>query len=314
MKKFLIQTTIFSTLLLAGAFALNTMLEKGLKKTNKGEFQTWNAIFSSKIDADLIISGSSRAWVHISPQILDSILGANSYNFGIDGYPFSMQYVRYKIFEKYNKRPKLILQNVDFNTLYKRKDLYGKTQFLPYTDEQLLQQELQKAGFFNFDSYLPAIRYHSEYMTIYYGLMEFFNIKHYAGVRYKGYQGQEREWDGSQLAEILSKDSLVSVIEPDIVELFDSFLSHCKENNIQVIFVFTPQYIKATEFTKNKDEVIDIYRSFSKKYDIPFLDYSHDPLCYDTTYFYNAMHLNKTGAELFSFKLANDIKAQNLHK
>ncbi len=66
---------------------------------------------------------------------------------------------------------------------------------------------------------------------------------------------------------------------------------------------------------KKWDEGMQIYHSFSKKYDIPFLDYSDDTsLTYDTAYFYNAMHLNKKGAELFTLKLANDIKEQNLYK
>ncbi|GHV09600.1 hypothetical protein FACS1894162_0470 [Bacteroidia bacterium] len=71
---------------------------------------------------------------------------------------------------------------------------------------------------------------------------------------------------------------------------------------------------KATEFTKNWDGEMQVYHGFAEKYDIPFLDYTHDPICYDTTYFYNAMHLNKKGAELFSLKLANDIKEQNLYR
>jgi lysophospholipase L1-like esterase len=141
------------------------------------------------------------------------------------------------------------------------------------------------------------------------GFLEFFNIKHCPSKRNKGYQGQELPWEGSGLEKILSKnDSLIAKREPEIVLLFDTFLRYCKENDIQVILVFTPLYIKATDYTADKEEVMQIYHSFSEKYNIPFLDYSHDPLCYDTIYFHNAMHLNKKGAELFSLKLANDIK------
>lgn len=121
-------------------------------------------------------------------------------------------------------------------------------------------------------------------------------------------------WNGTALNKVLSGDSIVARKEPKIVELFDSFLNHCKENDIQVILVFSPLYYKAMEFTKNKGEEMQLYHSFAEKYDIPLLDYSNDPLCYDTTYFCNANHLNKKGAELFSLKLANDIKEQNLYR
>ena len=46
------------------------------------------------------------------------------------------------------------------------------------------------------------------------------------------------------------------------------------------------------------------------KYDIPILDYTYMDICYDTTYFYNAMHLNALGADLFSEKLAHDLASQ----
>jgi hypothetical protein len=313
MKIFLIKTMFFLVLLAIGAFVLDFMIEKGLRKTGFSEFQTWNEIFSSKINSDVIISGSSRACFHINPEIFDSVLQANAYNLGINGSSFNMQYIRYKIFERYNKKPKLIIQGADFVTLYRKKKI-GRSYFLPYVHECLSKQELNETGFTNFDLYVPALQYHSEFLYIFLGLIEFFDIKHFPNDKHKGYQAEDAIWDGGMLEIELSKDSLTAKVEPEMVELFDSFLNYCKETEIQVILVFTPQYINATNFTKNKDEVINIYHTFSKKYNIPFLDYSIDSLCYDTAYFYNAMHLNKKGSEIFSLKLANDIKKQNLYK
>jgi hypothetical protein len=316
MKLFLIKTALFAGLLIAAGFAMDFMITAGLKKSGYGEYQTWNDIFSSKINADVIITGSSRAWVHISPEILDSVLHVNSYNLGFNGQPFSTQYVRYKVFEKYNKKPRLIIQGGDNTTLYRQKEAYEREYFLPYAHEDLIKPELKNMrGFTECDLFFPSVRYHTECDIIRLGVVEFLNIYHFPGERYKGYWGDDqRKWDGTRFEKILLGDSLVAHAEPEIVQLCDSFLNDCKEQGIQVILVFTPQYFKATEFTKNKEDVLDIYRSFSKKYDIPFLDYSKDSLCYDTTYFYNAMHLNKKGAELFSLKLANDIKALNLYR
>jgi hypothetical protein len=313
MKKFILNIAIFTILLAAGASVFDLILENGLRKARTGEFSIWNDIFESKINSDVIISGSSRAWIHISPVILDSILHVNSYNLGIDGYPFNMQSVRFEIFEKYNKKPKLIIQNVDFTTLFRR-NLYNKEQFSPYVHESLLKDELLKMGMSEFEFYIPSLQYHSEFSLIKQGLMEFLNLKHYPSGRYKGYCGRESGWDGTALKKVLSQDSIIAKKEPEIIELFDSFLGYCKKNEIQVILVFAPQYIKMTEFTKNWDEEMQVYHNFAAKYNIPFLDYTHDSICYDTTYFYNAMHLNKKGSELFSQKLANDIEEQNLYK
>ena len=53
-----------------------------------------------------------------------------------------------------------------------------------------------------------------------------------------------------------------------------------------------------------------MYRDISTKYSIEFYDYSNDSLCFDKKYFYNASHLNNTGAEIFSKTLARDLKAR----
>jgi len=316
MKKFIIKIFQFTILLTISAYILGYLLNKGIEKLGDRDTNIWDNIIHSRIHSNVIINGSSRVWVHISPQILDSLLHVDSYNLGIDGYPFNMQDVRFKIFEKYNKKPQLIIQSADLNTLYRRSDPYNKSQFFNYMREPLLQDELiMMKGFSSFDFYIPALCYRSNLLSIYDGLTGFLDMKHYntEGV-YKGYKGQDQKWNGIELEKILSGDSLVSEIDPKIVQQFDFFLNYCKGNNIQVIMVFPPEYIKATEFTKNKQEVIDIYRSFSKKYDFSFLDYSTDSLCYDTTYFYNAQHLNKTGAELFSTKLAHDIDSLGILK
>ena len=55
-------------------------------------------------------------------------------------------------------------------------------------------------------------------------------------------------------------------------------------------------------------EVHTFYNNIAKAFDIPVLDYSNMEICSDSTYFYNAMHLNKKGSKLFSDSLANDIR------
>ncbi|GHT53752.1 hypothetical protein AGMMS49982_17340 [Bacteroidia bacterium] len=311
MKQFLIKLSIYGILLVIGAFVLEFILEKGHRNYRTEGFSTWHDIFDSKMNTDAIILGNSRAWCHINPETLDSVLHINSYNLGMDWTPFGMQYVMFKVFEKYNRKPNLVIQNVDFVTLYRPVENINKSMFAPYIHEDLIKNELRKMGMSEVELNIPLFQY-PEYQPIMRGLKGL--ISHSSDDRYKGYQGKEVTWDGSALEKKLSQDSLISIIEPEIVELFDSFLNECKEKEIQVILVFTPMYYKATEFTKDKEQLFNLCHSFAEKYNIPFLDYSHDPLCYDTVYFFNAQHLNKKGAELFSLKLANDIKEQNLYK
>lgn len=82
---------------------------------------------------------------------------------------------------------------------------------------------------------------------------------------------------------------------------------------IPVLFSYAPYYHKTKEVIEDELEVVDIYTKLAKKYNIPILDYSIDPvISFDTAYFYNATHLNREGAKIFSTKLATDIKKLNV--
>ncbi len=91
----------------------------------------WDGIYTPKIKADLAIYGSSRAWVHVKPTIIDAVLRTHCYNLGIEGYPFNRQYFRHKEYFEHNSKPRSIILMVDWHSLALREDLYNPNQFLP---------------------------------------------------------------------------------------------------------------------------------------------------------------------------------------
>lgn len=92
------------------------------------------------------------------------------------------------------------------------------------------------------------------------------------------------------------------------IRLFDNFIAECKQQNIHLIFVYSPEYIEGQHFVENRKDVMDLYHHYSNKYGIPLYNFSADSMSYNKNYFYNASHLNKTGADLFSSRLASMIK------
>jgi hypothetical protein len=96
-KKFLIHIALFTTIIIGVLTALGVVITAGLRKTRIENFSEWNDIFDSKINADLIVTGSSRAWSNVSPKIIDSTLNLNSYNLGLDGAHFDIQFSRTKL-------------------------------------------------------------------------------------------------------------------------------------------------------------------------------------------------------------------------
>ena len=314
MKKFLIQLGIFFIPFIFILTISDYIVTKGLQKTKSGDYKEWNEIYSGNINADIIINGSSRAWVHVSPKILDSILYVNSYNLGIDGHNFYMQYCKFCEYLQYNNKPKIIIQTLDIFTLAKRNDLYNYQQFFPYIYKSRIRKVTKTyKGFTNMDYNLPFYRYHNSSEIIKIGFDEFFTTTNLDNGKYKGYLGIVKDWDNTfDEYKKANPKGVITDLDKESIELMDTFLNNCKNDNINVILVYSPEYIENQYLTNNRDEIFKIYNDFAIKYDIDFFDYSKDTISYQKKYFYNSQHLNKEGAELFTEKLANDIKTKRI--
>lgn len=318
MKKSLKYLFIFLTPIFLLSYVLDILISKNLKNANRfaeGEFTTWNAVFDRKINSDIYIYGSSQAWVDFNPTMISDSLHTSVYNFGIDGHNFRLQYLRHKILFKNHVKPKIILLSVDLTSLEKAKDLYNFDQFLPY---MLWNKDIEDAtysynGFKLIDYKIPLVRYYGNHEAIETAFRFYFGHLNNPLKRIKGYQGQEIFWDNAQYQRNqLTVRNYDVTIDPEIMTLFEKFLNECKSQNIKLVFVKTPEYFETQKFVKNRNEILAIYTKYSKEYDIPFYDYSDDPISFQKKYFYNANHLNKTGAELFTGKLIHTLKSTNI--
>jgi len=128
--------------------------------------------------------------------------------------------------------------------------------------------------------------------------------------RVRGYKGYDIPWNKDfDEAKKTMKNYVIQVDTPTLV-LFDNYLKECDDKNISVILVYPPVYKEGQKFITNRDEIINYYKYYSKKNNILFLDFSNDPISYKKQYFYNSVHLNKKGSELFTNELINRIKSQ----
>ena len=85
MKKFLRQTLFFAFGLLLLAVAFDVLLTAKVLRSRTSPFATWNDLYQRNIEADVLVMGSSRAFVQFNPAIFDTVLHTNSYNLGMNG-------------------------------------------------------------------------------------------------------------------------------------------------------------------------------------------------------------------------------------
>ena len=310
MKKFLLMICLFFGLLYWLAWGVDFFITRQFEKVDASPFANWNDIYNSDIQADVLIMGSSRAYVQFNPRILDSVLQVNSYNLGMDGRAVESQVIKYHIYRRKQKtKPQLVLFEVYQGTMDVSNG-YQRLQFVPYlTDANLWWQTRRLEGFSWADDVIPCWRYRNYIQDV----KEIINGTSFyccpEQKAYKGFCDYDKPWDGSMLARI---DTIVYSREPEAIAEVERFLEECHREQIQVAFVIAPYYIEATRKIEDLDGWYRMISAIAEPFDVPILDYTYDSLSYDTTYFYNASHLNREGAALFTKKLAHDLDSLGL--
>ena len=311
MKKLLIRILLFILPLILLAYPLDWLITSQLKQSQAfayGKSAVWGDVFDGKVDSQCIILGSSRATQHVDPILLEQRTGVSTYNMGVDAHNVNMHIFRFNEIVKYNPQPRYVIFSVDAFTLEKRPDLYGKEQFLPYMlcNDEIEEMARDYIGFNWYDFHLPLIRYIGETKA-------FTDAANVAlgrdkPILVKGYNAIDLQWQ-DDLAKAKKKMDVYHIEYDDkSVKMFEDFIGKCNENQISLALIYTPEYIEGQAFTHGRGEMIRLFDEMARKNNILFIDYSSDSLSFDKRYFHNSIHLNKTGSELFTGKLAKDLE------
>ncbi len=305
MKKFLLRLTLFISILLVLALVADVAITRQFRKLESSPFANWNDIYSGGIHSDILIMGSSRAYVQFNPRIIDSVLHTNSYNLGMNGRSIASQVAKYHVYRhEGNAKPRLVLYELYQGSL-DTSNCFDRIQFVPYLHDLYLWKQTRPIDHFSLtDAIVPCWRYRKYKGYIAEIIQDKSFYQRSDQTLYKGFQDFDKPWDGSKFANI---DTIHYGKQPESIEALKLFLHECRTENIPVVFVIAPFYIGATE---KIDDLAGMYRLFHEiadPYGAPILDYTYHPLSYDTAYFYNASHLNRTGATIFSTQLAHDL-------
>jgi hypothetical protein len=313
MRKFIIRVLLFFVPILLIAYSADRLLSRQLKTTHTesgDEFSVWNDLYGGTVNSNVLIYGSSRAWLHFDPKMISDSLNTTAYNLGINGHNFWLQYFRHQLLLKKDSQPKLIIHSLDYFTLEKRPDLYNPDQFLPYMlfDQDIEQTIAGYKGYQPVDYKLPLIRYYGKKEALGHVVRIMLKSGGDTLVRIRGYRGDEKQWNSDLINAKKLMAAYTIKLDSASIALFDQYLRECRDKKIKIIFVYTPEHIDGQQFVKNREAIMLLYKGFSEKYKIPFLDYSNHPISFQRQYFYNASHMNKGGAELFTRDLIGELK------
>lgn len=312
MKKFLFKISFYLLIVLSICFLGQYFINNGLRNYYDDMYGDRNKIFSGQINADIIILGSSRAKVQVDPRIIESVTGFSCYNFGIMASRVFLEKFIWKAFLNHNRPPKIVIKNIDYFSLKSEGNIVYKETFLPYLSEpeaEILKEIDDKIWV---EQIIPIYRYRGNREVVFTGLKSFFGIISEPTLyHYNGYSAVSNKWS-EEFEEINTANMQIIPVAEELKYGFDylkKLINDCITNNIQLVLVHMPMYIDLNQpqISEHTDSIFTAINKFVIDNNLEYWDYSKDSLSYNKKYFYNSLHLNKFGAEIFTKQLAKDL-------
>lgn len=313
MKLFISRIFTYSIVILGISLYVQYFIDTGLQKYKHEDYGIWNKIFQGKINADIIVQGSSRSLVQFDPAIIEQNTGLTCFNLGTSGGRFLMQKAKWDSYILYNKPPKILIQNVDIMVMRKEWFIFNKAQYLPFLDQPSIASNLEDIdNRIWFEKNIPLYKYRGFRHVVSKGLRSYFNlIPHTRDNYYNGFISVKKSWN-HDFDSFKAKNNEVIHSKEDIrfgYSFLEKLMHECKERNIKLILVHAPLYSELLQIVPQKGMIDSLFNKLANKYGMVYWDYTNLPIYNSKNYFYNSTHLNSVGARIFSEQFSNDLNS-----
>lgn len=302
----------FLGIMAALIWGLDATITAGLRRMPTSHYRVTNRIVQGSINAQIVITGSSRAASHYDPRIIHRTTGYTTFNLGRNGSQTDMQLAVLKTYLKHNQRPEIVVHNLDAFTFQTTHEVYNPAQYVPYLNEEELYQPLQRINPSIWKSrYLPLYGYVAEDMSFAWilGLKAFLPLPQREHL-FDGFDPRAAAWtDEFERFKAGKRKSFRWEIEPEGIRLMEDLIRLCDDRAIRLILVYSPEYIEMQAVASNRQEVFETFSRVASPKQAPIWDYSDWPHAGNISYFTNSQHLNAAGAEVFSRDVAMKLNA-----
>lgn len=306
----MLRIATFFMLVVALLMLADHVINRGLRRIKTSAFGVTNRVLTGRINAEIVITGSSRAVTHYDSRIIQATTGRSTFNLGINGSQTDMQLAMLKAYLNHNTRPGLLIHNLDLFTFITTKEIYDPAQYFPYLDEEPIFNAVKKI-------YPEAWKWRT--LPLYPYAVEDMRFTWLGGIRgflgwnptedrFQGFTPRHTPWTGEfERFKAAHPEGLRFEIEAEGLQALDELVAICRQRGIRVLLVYSPVYYEMRALETNRDEVFAHFRRISERYDAPIWDYSDSPVARDKQLFYNSQHLNADGAAAFSRALAQRL-------
>lgn len=297
LSRFIKNLLLLLLLIIVADYIIGKWLEYAYFHIQSGtEYKTIYVMGKAK--EDMVLLGSSRAYHHYQPHILENKLGRSIYNGGRDGAGLLYHYAMYQQLRK-NGHTKAILLDMTIDELDKRSVTYEHLNAL--------------APFYNrYPEVRSLLQLRSPYEPIKLksSLYRFNSLPFYIAVynrssddaANKGFKPLHNKLNTS--LGTLQPSAYTTEVDTVLLNYFKQLLKEVKNDKVELYVCISPYYIRIPYPTPSMKKM----KELCLEANIPFMDFSNHPAFMQHPGLFNEpIHLNEDGAIRYSHLLADTL-------
>ena len=308
----LVRGASFAALLLTVAVALHAAITFGLRRIRTSDFGATNDLVAGRINAQVVISGSSRALVQYDPRLIHAATGLTTYNLGRNGSQTDLQLAVLKTYLQHNARPQLVVHNLDLYSFVTSHEIYDPAQYVPYLGEEAIYAGVARV-------YPDAWKW--KYVPLYGYIVPdlrftwMLGLQRLAGLEpaqdhFDGFVPRRLAWTGDfDKFRRRNPQGLPTPIEPQGVRDLEELLRVCRDAGVPVLLVYSPEYFEIQPLETNRGVIFAMFQRLADRYGARLWDFSGSDISRERNLFYNSQHLNAEGAAVFSLDFGRRLAA-----
>jgi hypothetical protein len=301
MKKFIFKIFNFFLIIVLLSYFIEYFVTFKLKSGNRYYFQSdWLDLKNH--NSDVLIIGNSRSFVHCDPFMIQNKFNISAEVLAQNGQSIHLLWIKFKEYIKVNNFPKEIYLQFDQTFVVDKNELFG----FKYYNFNFFSDRINMTSLKNWNGYSDVYRFLPLASIEPYTALKILTndtIKSYEVFENcRGYLPVNRKWKANW-----NKINIQNLEYKQISKYTDSFIVFSKNNNIKLYALFTPQTSISYKI-ENTNKLVKIISDLQVKYnkEITFLNYNNSVVYQDSTLFYNHLHLNYKGSQLFMKYWLND--------
>ncbi|MFN8250496.1 MAG: hypothetical protein U0V75_01345 [Ferruginibacter sp.] len=303
-KFLLLKASVFLLTLYIADFVTGKILRHYYFRQGSGlQYRTTYTV--EKNTSDILVFGASRANHHYHPGVFKEELPSYSfYNAGRDGNSIFYHYAVLKmVLGRYT--PKIVILDMENGSLVKNNESYDRiSSLLPYYEShpEIRSVIELRSRYEKYKLFSKTYPYNSSIFTIAIGNSEMNKA------RWKDINGYLPL--SNVLTAAIGNDSNTvnnkNPLDSNKINCYENFLKDCVAKGVKVFVYVSPYFLQFS----TPDKSVMKAKEIAQKYDVTFSDYSSDTFFTERNFlFADIVHLNDSGAKIYSSKIMPGIKS-----